>query len=137
VTASTTTRWDSTCESVTLASQSRDEVEFEWLDGFDLEEPEAVNRVATDNPGGPFDAKGGVGEVWSFTVNQKAFLSTGKFQPFILLGLGVLGAADSQASDPDNPNSGRRRPTKAAHKALASAPSSAAASTTTLPNTSG
>ena len=76
------------------------EVEFEWLDGFDAKEPDNIN----DPPNSPLNADGGVGEMWSFTVNQKAFLTTGKFQPFIFLGLGALGAIDSQARDPNEPD---------------------------------
>lgn len=63
------------------------ELEWEWIDAFGLYKPNTVG--------------GGVGEIWSLTVNQKAFLSTGRFQLFILAGLGVGGAAEAEAAGVD------------------------------------
>jgi opacity protein-like surface antigen len=65
------------------------ELEWEWLDTFDLEKT---------------SASGGVGEVWSITANQKAFLSTGRFQLFLLFGGGLYGVADAEvAGDNEEP----------------------------------
>jgi hypothetical protein len=59
------------------------ELEFEWLDSFELDQTAS---------------SGGVGEVWSVTANQKAFLSTGRFQLFGIFGMGAYGAADAEAA---------------------------------------
>jgi opacity protein-like surface antigen len=62
------------------------ELELEWMDSFDLEKS---------------DVNGGVGEVWSLTVNQKAFLSTGRFQLFGLFGGGLYGVGDAEIAGQD------------------------------------
>ncbi len=55
------------------------ELGFEWLNEFE------------GKKGGPSI------EGWSLTANSKAFLSTGRFQPFGILGLGIYSAESSGA----------------------------------------
>jgi len=50
------------------------ELEYEWLDSFKLTNTTQA-RAKLDN-------------IWSLTVNGKAFLSTGRFEPYLLFGLG-------------------------------------------------
>jgi opacity protein-like surface antigen len=60
------------------------ELQFEWLDEFELE-----NTAA---------AEASVEGVWSLTANAKGFISTGRFQPFIIVGLGYYDVGDTSQS---------------------------------------
>ena len=57
------------------------ELQFEWIDEFELE-----------NTG---QAEGSVESLWSLTANAKAFLSTGRFEPFAVVGMGYYSVGDS------------------------------------------
>jgi len=50
------------------------ELEFEWLEGFDL------------------NVAGAEVEAWALTANAKGHLMTGRIQPFLLVGLGIMQA---------------------------------------------
>jgi opacity protein-like surface antigen len=64
------------------------EVELEWLDGFEGELFDStLGKIAT------FEA-----EPWVFTFNTKGYLLTGRYQPFLLLGAGVM-TADFETRD--------------------------------------
>ena len=64
------------------------EVEVEWLDGFEADISDStLGKIAT------FDI-----EPWVFTVNTKGYLLTGRYQPFVLLGVGVM-TADFEVRD--------------------------------------
>jgi opacity protein-like surface antigen len=57
------------------------EEEVEWLHGFDGD--------ISDPPGKTFTFNG---DPWVFTTNTKGYLLTGRYQPFVLLGVGVMAA---------------------------------------------
>lgn len=50
------------------------EVEYEWVDQFKLTHTTEANAKLDD--------------IWHLTVNQKAFLGTGRFEPYLVLGAG-------------------------------------------------
>jgi len=60
------------------------ELEFEWLDEFELENTSA--------------AEASIEGVWSLTANAKGFISTGRFQPFLIAGLGYYDVGDTSDS---------------------------------------
>jgi opacity protein-like surface antigen len=80
------------------------EVQGEWIDGFDAD----VSGIPVSGfpvppppppPSGTIDA-----EPWVVTANTKGYLLTGRYQPFLLLGAGVM-TADFDAQDTGLSNS--------------------------------
>ncbi len=59
------------------------EVEVEWLDGSEADISDTTLVKAF-----PVDV-----EPWVYTVNTKGYLLTGRYQPFLLLGVGVMTAS--------------------------------------------
>ena len=56
------------------------EVEVEWLDGFEADVSDPPSSATID------------AEPWVVTANTKGYLLTGRYQPFVLLGAGVMTA---------------------------------------------